>query len=244
MNSMNSINSMNSMNGLDEQIILWENDQDNLKQQLVTIDTFKLHDVKYVAGVDISFEKKDPDNACVFIVVIKNDNDMELVYEDHQIVRLTVPYISGFLAFREVDHYKLLFDRLKQTKPQFIPQICLVDGFGTLHHRGFGSASHLGVICNIPTIGCAKTLINMDGMYEKDIKQKFQNNPKLTEIDLIGLSGKLYGKAILTGNSNPIYVSIGNKISLDTATCIVKKMSKYRVPEPIRQADIRSKLYF
>ncbi|AYV76692.1 MAG: endonuclease V [Terrestrivirus sp.] len=236
------------MSNLDDQIKIWQNEQDLLKQQISFNDSFQLEEIKYIGGVDISFEKKDPNNACVFIVIIEMPkseyHDMKIVYEDHKIIRLNVPYISGFLAFREVSHYKDLIETMKQKAPQFFPQIILVDGFGTLHHRGFGSASHLGVICDVCTIGCAKTLINMDGLFEKDIKQKFKNDHNLKELDLVGSSGKIHGKALLTGNSNPIYISTGHKISLETAAKVVKKISKYRIPEPIRQADIRSKLYF
>src|SRR5271166_2568334 len=115
-----------------ELITKWQNEQDTLKKQISVIDSIKLEDIKYIGGVDISFEKKDPNNACVYLIVIKmpnNDSDpIEIVYEDHKIVRLTIPYISGFLAFREVPHYKDLLDILKLKAPQFFPQIILVDG--------------------------------------------------------------------------------------------------------------------
>ena len=63
------------------------------------------------------------------------------------------------LAFREVPHLEIMITELKQQKPQFVPQIILVDGNGVMHQRGFGLASHLGVVVGIPTIGVAKTLL-------------------------------------------------------------------------------------
>ncbi len=79
-------------------------------------------------------------------------------------MRLDAPYIPGFLAFREVPHLLHLIDRLRNTKPEFLPQVILVDGNGIFHQNGFGLASHLGVLANIPTIGCGKTVFFVDGI--------------------------------------------------------------------------------
>jgi len=68
------------------------------------------------------------------------------------------------LAFREVPHLLHLIDRLRNTKPEFLPQVILVDGNGIFHQNGFGLASHLGVLANIPTIGCGKTVFYVDGI--------------------------------------------------------------------------------
>ena len=87
-----------------------------------------------------------------------------MVYKDSEIVHLDLPYIPGFLAFREVPHLLKLIDKLKATKPQFLPQVLLVDGNGILHQNGFGLASHLGVLADIPTIGCGKTVFFVDGI--------------------------------------------------------------------------------
>jgi deoxyinosine 3'endonuclease (endonuclease V) len=191
--------------------------------------------------VDISFDKNDPNRACAYLTVL-DYNSFDIVYENHKVITLTVPYISGFLGFREVPHYIDLLDDLTKTHPQYQPDVILVDGYGTLHPRGFGSASHLGVLSDIPTIGCAKTLMCLDGMDEKYIKNKFKD-PLVNSVELKGISNIIHGMALRSlGTTNPIYVSVGHKISLDTACLIVKKMCKFRVPEPIRISDIRSKI--
>lgn len=77
---------------------------------------------------------------------------------------MDAPYIPGFLAFREAPHLMKLFQKLKDTKPQFMPQVILVDGNGVLHQNGFGLASHFGVLADIPTIGCGKTVFYVDGI--------------------------------------------------------------------------------
>lgn len=222
----------------------WIDEQNKLKQLISRNDYKNIDNIKLIGGVDISFDMNNPDSACAYLIVI-DKSTKNVVYEDHIIVTMNVPYISGFLGFREVPHYLNLINKLKRNNPEFVPDVILVDGFGTLHHNQFGSASHLGVLSNISTIGCAKTLINMDGLNEKVIKEYMLDN-KLNEFTLIGTSGIVHGVALITGNSikNPIYVSIGHKITLNTATEIVKIMCIYRVPEPIRLADIRSKLYF
>lgn len=86
------------------------------------------------------------------------------MYKDYEFVHLDLPYIPGFLAFREAPHLLKLIEKLKKTKSQFIPQVILVDGNGILHQNGFGLASHLGVLANIPTIGCGKTVFYVDGI--------------------------------------------------------------------------------
>lgn len=68
-------------------------------------------------------------------------------------VQLTQPYIPGFLAFREVDHLLALLERLRASRPELVPDVIFVDGNGVLHPRGFGLASHLGVLARIPTVG-------------------------------------------------------------------------------------------
>jgi len=83
----------------------------------------------------------------------------------------------------------------------------------------------------------------LDGLDEKKINNVFKNK-EIKEYELKGDSGVIHGKAISTNETRPIFVSVGHKISLNTAVEIVKKCSKYRIPEPIRLADIRSKLYF
>ena len=220
----------------------WAREQDTLRTRVVTTDQFDPASLKRVGGVDISFDKKDPTRACAYLVVF-DAGTLEPIYEDHEVVTLTIPYIAGFLGFREVPHYLTLLDRLRRTQPEHTPDVILVDGFGTLHHRGFGSACHLGVMGNIPALGCAKTLMCLDGLDEKKTKTAFKD-PTVETLDLIGDSGTVHGVAVRSpGTTNPIYVSVGHGVSLKTAVDVVKRVSKYRVPEPIRLADIRSKTF-
>ncbi|XP_072168425.1 endonuclease V-like [Diadema setosum] len=235
----------------DETARAWEREQAELREKLVECDTedwqaadAQFSGLKYIGGVDISFVKTSTSLACASLVICSFP-DLEVVYEDSQTVNMTQPYISGFLAFREVPFFLDRLQRLRESKPDLIPQVIFVDGNGILHPRGFGTACHLGVLSDIPTIGIAKKLTQVDGM-QKDV----QHADKVASLesggdsfDLLGASGKIWGKALrsCSKSSNPIFVSVGHRISLDTAVSLVQACCLHRVPEPVRQADIRSR---
>jgi len=131
--------------------------------------------------------------------------------------------------------------------PGLRPQIIFVDGNGFLHPRGFGLASHLGVLTGIPTIGAGKTFLLVDGMDLKTIKQMVVDKcPKGGDfVELIGNSGTLWGAALRShdDSTNPIFISQGHKVSFASTMDLVRMFTKQRVPEPIRQADLRSRAY-
>ncbi|KAM9997322.1 hypothetical protein ACTFIZ_010864 [Dictyostelium cf. discoideum] len=286
-----------------EQQNKWIEIQNELKKSLIEKDdfNFKIDDenkinttLKYIGGVDISFVKDNDIDACASLIVIEYPS-LKIVYKDIEFVKLSELYIPGFLAFRETPHLIKLINKLKQstTHNHLVPQIIMIDGNGILHPRGFGLASHLGVLIDIPTIGVGKTFFHVDGLSTKEIKSKVEserlkylstitttatttdvtttttttttpnnNNNKNNknkikiknnnigediniEVPLKGESGRIWGSAILSNSNckNPIYVSVGHRISLETALKVVKLTSPYRVPESIRQADLLSRDY-
>jgi len=244
----------------------WEKEQLELKKRLVISDDFdwplpagataqqgcnsptpsaSSSELRYVAGVDISFIKNDPVNACAALVVLSFP-DLQVVWGVEKMVKLDLPYVPGFLAFREVPHLLPLFEQLRAEKPQLWPQLVFVDGNGVLHPRGFGLASHLGVLTDIPTIGVGKTFI-VDGLDMREVKSKAVAACKKGGdwIPLVGDSGAEWGAAFRSTNdsSNPIYVSVGHKTSLQSAVLLTQVCCIHRVPEPIRQADQRSRTF-
>eukprot|EP00624_Nannochloropsis_granulata_P000155 evm.model.NODE_10580_length_6495_cov_34.212780.2 len=63
-------------------------------------------------------------------------------------------------------------------------------------------------------------------------------------LTLVGASGRIFGMAFCPpGITNPLYVSVGTGISLPLAVRVVKACCKHRVPEPVRQADLRSRAW-
>jgi deoxyinosine 3'endonuclease (endonuclease V) len=225
----------------------WEHEQLRLSKLVDTKSTLLLSQIQYVGGFDISFDPVDNTRICAYLTVMKIST-LDVVYDDYLIDQIQVPYISGYLGFREVPYYQRLHQRLMQTHPELCPQIYLVDGCGILHPRNCGSASHLGVLINIPTIGVSKTLLAIDGLCESAIKVQFRQCCRQAgdSIKLIGHSGQVYGYAYKSTakTTNPIFISVGHGLNLSSVYPIIKACIRYRIPEPIRYSDINSKLHF
>ncbi|EEY64366.1 uncharacterized protein PITG_02949 [Phytophthora infestans T30-4] len=189
----------------------------------------------FIAGVDISFLKGSDEHACASVVVL-DFPALTVLYEAFTYVSLPAPYIAGFLAFREVPALTKLYDDLRRRRPELLPDVTLVDGNGVLHPQGFGLASHFGVLENISTIGVGKTFLHVDGLTKPDVKA-LMAKAREDGSDLV------WGAALCgtTGVKNPVYVSVGHMLSLDASVAIAQACSQYRVPEPIRQADLRSR---
>ncbi|XP_034150386.1 endonuclease V isoform X3 [Esox lucius] len=194
-----------------------------------------------VGGVDLSFVKGDDVNACAQLVVLSYP-DLELLYEDSQMVTLTAPYIAGFLAFRETPYLLEALQRLEKTQPNLLPQVVLVDGNGLFHYREFGLACHLGVLSGLPCVGVAKNLLQVQGVTKSQ-----QHQLQIASLQkggdsfpLTAASGKVLGKALRSSDSStkPVYVSTGHRISLETALRLTHTCCRYRVPEPIRQQHV------
>ncbi|KGL84483.1 Endonuclease V, partial [Tinamus guttatus] len=227
-------------------------EQTRLKADVIEADTEEWQKepgfagLQRVGGVDLSYVKGDDTSACASLVVLSYP-DLKVLYEDCWMVAVTAPYIAGFLAFREVRFLVEAIQRLQQRKPGLRPQVLLVDGNGLLHPRGFGVACHLGVLTDLPCIGVAKNLLEVDGL-ARDELHKEQILSLKTEGDafpLTGTSGNVLGMVLRSCriSTKPVYVSVGHRVSLETAVRLVKACCKYRIPEPIRQADIRSRRY-
>ncbi|XP_034881731.1 endonuclease V isoform X5 [Mirounga leonina] len=126
-------------------------------------------------------------------------------------------------------------------------EVLLVDGNGVLHHRGFGVACHLGVLTDLPCVGVAKKLLQVDGL-ENDAQHKEKIRLLRAGGDsfpLIGGSGTVLGMVLKSHkhSSKPLYISVGHKISLEAAVRLTRGCCRFRIPEPVRQADIRSRDY-
>jgi deoxyinosine 3'endonuclease (endonuclease V) len=163
---------------------------------------------------------------------------MKIVYEDFEKETADYPYIPGFLAFKEIPVYTILFNRLKTNKPELYPQVLLVDGNGILHTRGFGCASHIGVFMDIPSIGVGKNVFAVDGITQLGVKELCEKELLKggDQIALIGNSGKEWGVAYRSTNEskNPIIISVGHRVSSKTSVDVVKAcIRKFRIPEPV-----------
>ena len=222
--------------------------EDDIDWQVPTNDDSDNNDdvntLRYVGGVDISFVEGSETEACAALVVLELPS-LKVVYSSFNVVQLVYPYIAGFLAFREVPFLLDELRILRETSPELMPQVILVDGNGRLHHRGFGLASHLGVEANIPTIGVAKNLLCIDGLQRKPVEATCREVLKKAgdTYDLVGESGTRWGVALRTTDkgTKQVYVSAGHRLSLETAVAVVCACSQHKIPEPVRQADLGSR---
>ena len=232
----------------------WMKEQNDLKTKLIQTDVHNWRvnlkvgeegeKLRYIGGVDISFDKYDKNVGISGLVVCDAQKDFEIVYDDYKFIKIEEPYIPSFLAFREVKPYVELINNLKEKKPNLVPQVILVDGNGIMHTRGFGIASHLGVLVDIPTIGCAKTVFALkdEGITDHNVKDKYYEKLKKfgDSFPLTGKSGVTWGYALRSTEDydDPMIISIGHKVSNQTALEVAKMCCYYKEPEPIRLADL------
>jgi deoxyribonuclease V len=190
-------------------------EQIELSKKVSLIDDFSK--IKTVAAVDIAYPENEFDDACGACVVM-DFNSKEIVEEQIVFDKINFPYISTYLAYRELPIIKKLINNLKEK-----PTVFMFDGNGILHPYGIGLASHAGVALNISSIGVAKSFL-----YGK-IKG-----------DIVTIDGKKRGLVFFSSKKikKPIYISPGNKISFTTSIKIVKNLSTYKIPEPLRLAHI------
>lgn len=226
----------------------WESEQQLYRSKIIQENHIPA-EINIIAGVDITFSTICPDIAVSTLYILTGDN--KPIGCMNRINQINVPYVPGFLAFREVDTVKDLINDYLQFKRlenhNFTIDVIFVDGNGILHPNQCGLASHLGVVIDTPTIGCAKKIFAIDGI-NKDItdqiKQKFKGMGKKTCFEyLIGDSGKIWGAAVknCTDAYDPLIVSIGHKVDIDTAINLTIKYSVSRVVEPVRLADKHSR---
>lgn len=192
--------------------------QNELRAQVIQTDQFGT--INTVAGVDIGLKK---DIAIASVVVLSFP---ELQVVDSVVTQSPVrfPYIPGLLSFREIPPLLTAFDQL-----QTIPDLVIVDGQGIAHPRRFGLASHLGLILDLPTIGCAKS--RLWGRYKAPDTEQGAYTYLIDKEEVIGAAVRT------RTNVGVVYVSIGHRISLDSArTWTLACCQGYRLPETTRYA--------
>ncbi len=197
--------------------------QISLKNQVKIIPFRKKPE--FIAGVDAAFF-----NDMVIGVACLFKFHQLLPLEDKFVIKkASFPYIPGFLSFREGPAIMAAIKNLN-TKPDVI----LFDGQGIAHPEGIGIASHVGVLLDVPSIGCAKS--KLIGYYKEPDLSKGAISPLVFQ-------GKTIGVALRTKDKVKIvFVSPGHKIDLKTSIKIVLRCTgRFRIPEPLRRADILSR---
>jgi deoxyribonuclease V len=181
--------------------------------------------IETVAGIDVSYDKGS-DVLFAAIVVIRVA-DLRVLDTAGTTAVVPFPYIPGLLSFRECPAILQAWEKLRVK-----PDCLMCDGQGIAHPRRFGIASHLGVWLDLPSIGCAKSLLV--GEYKEPGAKRGSAAPLVHRKEQVGVILRT------KDNTGPVFVSQGHKISLKRAAEIVLACcTKYRIPEPTRQAHLR-----
>ena len=183
--------------------------------------------VRLLGGVDISNTRFDPENLVFAAVVVLAWPGLDVVASATAVRRASMPYVPGYLGFREVPALLAAWANLLVQ-----PDLVMVDGHGIAHPRGLGIATHLGVVLDVPSIGVAKSPLvgRPDGVL---------GEAPGAEAALLW-KGRRLGTLLRTRRrANPLYVSVGHRVSEAEAVAWVKRCGTgYRLPEPTRQAHL------
>jgi deoxyribonuclease V len=194
--------------------------QGELASRVVAGPALDLDKVRYVAGADVSTQ----DDRAFATVVVLDFPGLSVVEVRGFEAPLEFPYVPGLLSFREMPS---ILGALEEVETAV--DVVVLDAQGLAHPRRMGLASHIGLFLDIPTVGCAKTVL----------VGKFEEPPpeKGGATDLVH-RGEVVGRAVRTRERvSPVYVSVGSGIDLDSSVELVLACcTKYRLPEPTRQA--------
>lgn len=181
-------------------------------------------EVETIAGADISFNKFS-EKVYAGIVVLRLSS-LEVIEEASVVSIARFPYVSGLLSFREAPSVLEAWAKLR-TEPDAV----MFDGQGIAHPRRVGIASHMGLLLNRPTFGCAKSVLV--GRYEEPPPERCSSSPLVDK-------GETIGMALRTKNrTQPIFVSAGHMIDLAGAVELTLQCDGgYRQPEPTRRAHL------
>jgi deoxyribonuclease V len=198
--------------------------QETLRERVVDRDDFPAP-IATVAGADVEYDAAT--NLVAGAIVVLDARTRAVRDAATHVGEATFPYVPGLFSFREMPPLLLAFAKLKTR-----PDVVICDGHGIAHPRRFGLACHLGVTLDIPTIGCGKT--RLVGTHDEDalLATRGASVPLTDE-------RRVLGAALRTrADTKPVFVSVGHRVSLATATQIVLSMCDgFRLPETTRQAD-------
>ncbi len=195
--------------------------QKALRARVVRRDAFAR--VRHVAGGDVAFDLAR--RQAYAAVIVFRFPSLEEVERSWVCRPLVFPYVPGLLAFREAP---ALADAVAGLHTR--PDLLLVDGHGYAHPRRCGLASHLGLVLDLPTIGCAKSVL---------IGEHGRLGRARGAVAPLRDGREVIGAAVRTRDGvRPVYASIGHRVSLRSAVRFVLACGDgFRVPRPTRLAD-------
>lgn len=207
--------------------------QNELRGRIEPVDRFAIGSVRLVAGVDLAYWNSGDAEYAVCCIVIIDAETKEVLEKQHCSGKIEVPYMPGFLAFRELPLILKTVGMLRSD-----PDLFVFDGNGYLHPRHMGIATHASFSLQKPTVGIAKTYFRVD--QKTDYTEPENEAGSYTDIVI---DGEVYGRALRTQKDvRPVFVSVGNFISLDTACTLAMKLTdrESHIPIPTRLADLET----
>ena len=176
--------------------------------------------VETVAGIDVSI-RGDTAQAAIAVVRLP---ELELVDQATYRCAVPFPYIPGLLSFREMPAILPALEKLSAR-----PDVLMTDSQGLAHPRRFGLACHLGVLLDWPALGVAKS--RLTGQFKEPSEKKGAGAGLLDKSEVVGVALRTRDR------TNPVYVSIGHRITLgDAVKLTLACCPKYKIPEPTRLA--------
>jgi deoxyribonuclease V len=177
---------------------------------------------RLVAGLDVAYDVRR--RLAVAAAVVIDATTLAPVETAVASAELTFPYVPGLLAWRELPALLAAWRRLSCR-----PDLVLCDGHGRAHPRRCGLACMVGLLLDVPAIGCAKSLLT--GRHGRLGVRRGSSGCLIDR-------GEPVGRAVRTRDGvRPVYVSVGHLITLDEAVAWVLRLARYRIPEPLRLAD-------
>lgn len=207
--------------------------QNELRDRITVEDSLDVDSLKLIAGVDLAYWQNGDEEYAVCCIVVVDYMTHEIIETKHYSGKIEVPYMPGFLAFRELPLVQKTVELLENE-----PDIYMFDGNGYLHPRNMGIATHASFYLNKPTIGVAKTYFRVDN--KTDYIEPEKTAGSFTDIII---NEQVYGRVLRTHSDvKPVFVSVGNNISLDTATKITMALveKESHIPVPTRYADLET----
>ena len=181
--------------------------QADLANRVDLTDALLLDEIETVAGIDNAYVKADGKTTACAAVVVLTFPALEVIETAVAWQPVTFPYVPGLLSFREAPAMLAACAELNAE-----PDVLLCDGQGYAHPRRFGLASHLGVILDRPTIGCAKS--RLIGHYEEPDRQFGAHTPLVDKDEVVGAAVRARPRG------KPLFVSPGNQVSVESAVAI------------------------
>lgn len=204
--------------------------QKELSKKINLANTVDISKINTIAGVDLAYWKQGEKEFAACCIVVLDYDSHKMIERQEYVDEVKVPYIPGCLAFREIP---LFMEAYKKVENEI--ELMFFDGNGYLHPRHMGLATHAGILLDKPTVGIAKSYYKIE-----NVDFQVPSNEQGAYEDIV-IHGEVYGRVLRTHkNVKPVFLSVGNRIDLETATKVVNTLvtKESHIPVPTRLADL------